>query len=79
MAHGSQNTDHGWKRNSLATTAHRCLWGQLRENDLQISEWHGDSVHAFALTGAGAADYVKTVLIGTLNVAQVDSQSEKST
>lgn len=29
--------------------------------------------------GAGAADYVKTVLIGTLNGAQVDSQYEKST
>lgn len=79
MAHGSQNTDHGWKRNSLATTAHRRLWGQWRESDLQIAEWHGNTVHAFALAGAGAADYVKTVLIGTLNGAQVDSKSEKST
>lgn len=46
---------------------------------LQSSEWHGNTVHAFALTGAVAADYVITVLIGTLNGAQVDSKSEKST
>lgn len=53
MAHGSQNTDHGWKRNSLATTAHRRFWGQWRESDLQIAEWHGNTVHAFALAGSG--------------------------
>lgn len=31
----------------------------MRESDLQISEWHGNSVYAFAATGSGAADYVQ--------------------
>ena len=35
------------------------LWTRLRESDLQISEWHGNSVYAFAPTGPGAADYVQ--------------------
>lgn len=35
------------------------LWTRLRESDLQISEWHGNSVYALAPTGSGAADYVQ--------------------
>ncbi|ULJ74463.1 hypothetical protein [Rhizobium gallicum] len=35
------------------------LWTRLRESDLQMSEWHGNSVYAFAPTGPGAADYVQ--------------------
>jgi hypothetical protein len=35
------------------------LWTRLQESDLQISEWHGNSVYAFAATGPGAADYVQ--------------------
>ncbi|MBK3666415.1 hypothetical protein JJE66_35030 [Bradyrhizobium diazoefficiens] len=35
------------------------LWTRLRESDLQISEWHGNSVYAFAPTGPGAAGYVQ--------------------
>lgn len=38
------------------------VWSRLRETDLQISEWHGNSVYAFAPTGSGAADYVQTSL-----------------
>lgn len=38
------------------------LWKRLRETDLQISEWHGNSVYAFAPTGPGAADYVQISL-----------------
>nr|GAJ38041.1 hypothetical protein BDOA9_0206590 [Bradyrhizobium sp. DOA9] len=32
------------------------LWTRLRESDLQISEWHGNTVYAFASTGPGASD-----------------------
>ena len=35
------------------------FWTRLRESDLQISEWHGSTVYAFAPTGSGAADYVQ--------------------
>ncbi|QHP66091.1 hypothetical protein EI171_00695 (plasmid) [Bradyrhizobium sp. LCT2] len=35
------------------------VWTRLRESDLQISEWHGNTVYAFAPTGPGAADYVQ--------------------
>ncbi|MFG1428814.1 hypothetical protein [Roseixanthobacter glucoisosaccharinicivorans] len=38
------------------------LWTRLRESDLQISEWHGNTVYAFAPTGSGAADYVQVRL-----------------
>ena len=38
------------------------LWTRLRSTDLQISEWHGKSVYAFAPTGPGAADYVQISL-----------------
>lgn len=38
------------------------LWSRLQQTDLQISEWHGNSVYAFALTGSGAADYVQISL-----------------
>lgn len=38
------------------------LWTRLRGTDLQISEWHGNSVYAFAPTGSGAADYVQISL-----------------
>ncbi|MCP1845790.1 hypothetical protein ACVIHI_008745 [Bradyrhizobium sp. USDA 4524] len=37
----------------------RALWTRLRESGLQISEWHGNTVYAFAPTGSGAADYVQ--------------------
>jgi hypothetical protein len=40
----------------------RALWGRLRETSLQLSEWHGNSVYAFAPTGPGAADYVQISL-----------------
>jgi hypothetical protein len=38
------------------------LWSRLRETGLMISEWHGNSVYAFAPTGSGAADYVQISL-----------------
>lgn len=38
------------------------LWTRLQESDLQISEWRGNSVYAFAATGPGAADYVQISL-----------------
>src|SRR5438874_1908934 len=31
------------------------LWARLRGSDLQISEWHGNGVYAFAPTGPDAA------------------------
>lgn len=37
-------------------------WTELRDSELQISEWHGNSVFAFAPTGPGAADYVQISL-----------------
>ena len=40
----------------------RAVWNRLRESDLQISEWHGNSAHAFASTGPGAADYLQISL-----------------
>lgn len=40
----------------------RAIWERLRETGLQISEWHGNSVYAFAPTGSGAADYVQVSL-----------------
>lgn len=38
------------------------LWRRLQDTDLQISEWHGNSIYAFAPTGSGAADYVQISL-----------------
>lgn len=38
------------------------VWNRLRGSDLQISEWHGNSVYAFAPTGPGAADYLQISL-----------------
>ncbi len=38
------------------------LWNRLRDSDLRISEWHGDTWYAFASTGRGAADYVQIEL-----------------
>jgi hypothetical protein len=38
------------------------LWARLRATDFQISEWHGNSVYAFASTGSGAADFVQISL-----------------
>lgn len=38
------------------------LWTRLQGTDLQISEWHGNSVYAFATTGSGPADYVQISL-----------------
>ena len=38
------------------------VWRRLQDTDLQISEWHGNSVYAFAPTGSGAADYVQISL-----------------
>lgn len=38
------------------------LWKRLRETDLQITEWQGNSVYAFAPTGPGVADYVQIAL-----------------
>ena len=29
------------------------VWRRLQDTDLQISEWHGNSVYAFAPTGSG--------------------------
>ena len=40
----------------------RAVWNRLRETDLQISEWHGNSAYAFAPTGPGAADYLQISL-----------------
>lgn len=40
----------------------RAVWNRLRESDLQISEWHGNSAYAFASTGPGAADYLQISL-----------------
>ncbi|RWI83779.1 hypothetical protein [Mesorhizobium sp.] len=40
----------------------KALWTRLRDSDLQISEWHGNSAFAFAPTGPGAADYVQISL-----------------
>ncbi|CAN7613569.1 hypothetical protein [Neorhizobium tomejilense] len=40
----------------------RAMWERLRETGLQISEWHGNSVYAFAPAGSGAADYVQVSL-----------------
>jgi len=37
------------------------VWRRLQDTDLQISEWHGNSVYAFAPTGPGVADYVQIV------------------
>lgn len=34
----------------------------MQDTDLQISEWHGNSVYAFAPTGSAAADYVQISL-----------------
>jgi hypothetical protein len=38
------------------------LWRRLKDTQLQISEWHGTSVYAFAPTGPGVADYVQLSL-----------------
>lgn len=38
------------------------VWRRLQDTDLQISEWHGNSVYAFAPTGPGASDYVQISL-----------------
>lgn len=38
------------------------LWRRLQDTDLQVSEWHGNSVYAFAPTGPRAADYVQIPL-----------------
>ena len=38
------------------------LWRRLQDTDLQISEWHGNSVYAFAPTGSGVAHYVQISL-----------------
>lgn len=35
------------------------VWKHLLDSDLQISEWHGTNVFAFAPTGSGVADYVQ--------------------
>jgi hypothetical protein len=43
------------------------FWTRLRESDLQISEWHGNSVYAFAPTGPGAATMCKSVSAGKSN------------
>lgn len=45
--------DHG----DIAT-----VWRRLQDTDLQISEWQGNNVYAFAPTGPGAADYVQISL-----------------
>ncbi|MCP4560156.1 MAG: hypothetical protein GY873_09045 [Bosea sp.] len=38
------------------------VWKRLRESDLQISEWHGNSAYAFVPTAPGAADYLQISL-----------------
>lgn len=38
------------------------VWTRLQDTGLQISEWHGNSVYAFAPSGPGAADYVQISL-----------------
>src|SRR5260363_434161 len=40
----------------------KAVWARLKETDLQITEWRGNSAFVFAPTGAGAADYIQIAL-----------------
>ena len=40
----------------------KAVWTRLRETDLQITEWRGNSAFVFAPTGAGTADYIQIAL-----------------
>ncbi len=40
----------------------RALWTRLKETDLQITEWRGNSAFVFAPTGTGVADYIQIAL-----------------
>lgn len=62
---GTRIADYrGWMEAELARDNGdvAALWTLLRSTDFQISEWHGNSVYAFAPTGSGAADYVQISL-----------------
>ncbi|MDQ0304878.1 hypothetical protein [Ancylobacter polymorphus] len=38
------------------------VWSALRDSGMELAEWHGNAVFAFAPTGPGAADYVQIAL-----------------
>lgn len=40
----------------------KAVWTRLKETDLQITEWRGNSAFVFAPTGAGTADYIQIAL-----------------
>lgn len=40
----------------------KATWARLRDTDLQITEWRGNSAFVFAPTGAGTADYIQIAL-----------------
>lgn len=62
---GTRIADYrGWMEAELARDNGdvAALWTRLQSTDFRISEWHGNSVYAFAPTGPGAADYVQISL-----------------
>lgn len=38
------------------------VWSALRDSGMELTEWHGNAVFAFAPTGPGAADYIQIAL-----------------
>lgn len=40
----------------------RSTWSRLKDCDLKLSEWHGETAFAFASTGPGAADFIQASL-----------------
>ncbi len=40
----------------------KAVWARLKDADLQITEWRGNSAFVFAPTGAGTADYIQIAL-----------------
>ena len=64
-ADGTRLTEYrAWMEDELAKEGGNVsdLWTRLKGTDLQISEWHGNTVYAFAATGPGAADYMQISL-----------------
>lgn len=40
----------------------KAVWARLRETDLQVTEWRGNSAFVFAPTGPAVADYIQIAL-----------------
>lgn len=40
----------------------KATWSRLKDSDLKLTEWHGETAFAFASTGPGAADFIQVSL-----------------